>query len=141
MKRIMLAAIGTAVGFMLVAVCSAATTALLRNVWPELGSAAQGAALEVLDAAYAITYMGVGGYVATRVGGRRSGYVLLGIFTALSLATALFHLDSIHSATYQWVIVAGAAMATAAGTRIADRGRHAHSSGGILDGASANATD
>jgi hypothetical protein len=117
MKRVIRSATGIVVGFILVAVCSAATTAILRTVWPALGSAAQGAALEVLDAAYAITYMGLGGYVATRVGGRRSGYVLLGIFTALSLATALFHLDSTHSATYQWAIVAGAAVATAAGTR------------------------
>ena len=142
MKRIMLAAGGTVAGFILTAVCSAATTAVLRNVWPELGSAGQGAGLESLDAAYAIAYMGLGGYVAGRLGGRRSGYVLLGLFTALGLATAIFHLDPIHSQLYQWVLVAGAAAATAAGTRLGTRSQHSSSTGeSIQDAASAHAAD
>jgi hypothetical protein len=109
------------VGFVTAAVCSLLTTTLLRSAWPTLGTASQGVGLEVLDASYAVAYMALGTYVAARIAGRRSGYVLVGVFVALSLATALVGLDAVHSRTYQWALLVGAGSVALVAARMGGR--------------------
>jgi len=108
MKSMLRSMAGVVAGFVITAICSILTTAALRYVWPALGTAAQGRGLEVLDAGYAVAFMALGTYAAARIGGRRAGYALVGIFVALTLATALMRLDPVHSDLYQWALLVGA---------------------------------
>jgi hypothetical protein len=121
MKPALRTAIGVPAGFVVTAVLSIATTTLLRAVWPALGQQGQGAGLEVLDAAYALLYMGVGAYVATRIGYVRAGYILSAIFGVLSVATAVMQADTAHTAGYQWLLAIGAWLFGFAGTRVGGR--------------------
>lgn len=122
MKRIGLAAAGLVAGFVLTGVLSTITTALLRNLWPALGRVGQGHALETLDFAYALLYIGVGGYIARRIGGVAAAVALGAVFVFLSVATAMFDLDTVHSSPYLWLLVAGAGAAVWVGSRIAAGG-------------------
>ncbi|MEX1113145.1 MAG: hypothetical protein WED32_01680 [Patescibacteria group bacterium] len=110
--------IGVPAGFAATAVLSIATTTLLRFVWPMLGQQGQGGALELLDGAYALLYMGVGAYVAAKIGQRRAGYALTIIFGLLGIVTALTQADAAHSAAYQWALASGAWPLGVAGTRL-----------------------
>lgn len=122
MKRIGLAAAGVVAGFALTGVLSTITTALLRNLWPALGRVGQGPALETLDFAYALLFIGVGGYIARRIGGVAAAVALGGVFVILSVATAVLDLDDVHSVAYQWLLVVSAGAAVWAGSRIAAGG-------------------
>ena len=121
MKPALRTAIGVPAGFVVTAVLSIATTTLLRAVWPALGQQGQGAGLEVLDAAYALLYMGVGAYVATRIGYERAGYILTAVFGVLSVATAATQADAAHTAGYQWSLAIGSWLVGFAGTRVGGR--------------------
>ncbi|MDP3908988.1 MAG: hypothetical protein Q8Q14_01225 [Gemmatimonadales bacterium] len=123
MKRIGLVAAGLLSGFVVTAVLSMITTAILRNLWPALGNADQGQALETLDFAYALLYMGVGGYVARWIGGVAAAVALGAVFVVLGVVTAVLDLDSVHSALYQWLLAVSAGGAVWVGSRIAGRGR------------------
>jgi hypothetical protein len=121
MKPAIRTVLGVPAGFVVTAVLSIATTTLFRAVWPALGQQGQGSGLEVLDAAYALLYMGVGGYVATRIGFVRAGYILTTVFGALSVATAAMHADAAHTAGYQWSLAVGSWLVGLAGTRVGGR--------------------
>ncbi|MGH7637408.1 MAG: hypothetical protein ACREOK_07125 [Gemmatimonadaceae bacterium] len=111
--------LGVPAGFAAAAILSIATTALLRLVWPDIGQRGQGAALELLDGAYALFYMGIGAYIAARIGFRRAGYALTVIFGLLGIVTAVAQLDAAHSAGYQWALALGAWVVGYVGTRLA----------------------
>jgi len=121
MKPAIRTALGVPAGFGVTAVLSIATTTLLRTVWPALGQQGQGAGLEVLDAGYALLYMGVGAYVATRIGYVRAGYILTVVFGVLSIATAAMQADTAHTAGYQWSLAIGSWLVGFAGTRVGGR--------------------
>jgi hypothetical protein len=121
MKRTALVVAGIVAGFLASALLSIATTHLLRQIWPGIGAAGQGPALETVDFLYAVLFMGVGGYLAGRLGGTVAAYALGGIFVILSVGTAAFRLDSAHSGAYQWLIVLGAAAAVWTGARASAR--------------------
>lgn len=107
------------VGYVVTAGLSVLTTTVLRHVWPDLGTAAQGTRLEVLDFTYALVYMGVGGYLTARLGGAVAAGFLGLAFVVLGLSTAGLHLDTDHSAFYQWALAAAAAGAVLAGAHLA----------------------
>lgn len=121
MKPAIRTALGVPAGFALSAALSIATTSLLRAVWPAVGQSGQGAGLELLDATYALLYMGIGAYVATRVGYARAGYILTAIFGVLSVATAAVQADAAHTATYQWSLAIGSWLAGFTGAKAGDK--------------------
>lgn len=121
MKVVALAIGGFVAAYVVVAALSILTTALLGNLWPAIGTADQSRWLETLDFTYALVYMGVGGYVAKRLGGMAAAWVLGGAFVILGLLTAVLQLDSIHSGLYQWLVAVSAGGAVWVGTRLAGR--------------------
>lgn len=123
MRRIMLVIAGLCAGFVTTALLSILTTTILRSLWPAMGSAGQGVALETLDFVYALAYMGVGGYVSARIGGTAGAFALGAVFVILGLATAVLQLDSAHSAMYLWLMAVGAGGAVWIGARVAARKR------------------
>jgi hypothetical protein len=104
-------AAGAVAGFLVTAAASIGTTALLRLLWPDLGTAGQSGALETLDGIYAVLYMGLGGFVAARIGRVEAGFVLTGIFVVLGILTVVLGLDPGHSTAYLILVAVFAAPA------------------------------
>lgn len=119
MRKVARGASGVVVGYVATAALAALTTRLLRSQWPVLGTAGQAPVLEVLDFAYAVAYMAVGGFLAQKVGGATAPLVLGALFVVLGLATAMLGIDRDHSSLYVWLLPVAAGVAVMLGARLA----------------------